>query len=281
MKRLFLFAGALFILMSISITAVFAEDSEWEPYPDRDWVFTQEYGVESLTFRAAKYSELENLPQSVTFLLGGCRIESPQVHKLDGVALAEMLLKPEGDSTRVTLKLACRADGFSINFAPASRAFPKNGSVIVAFTGLRKLPAGGAQSEPDDEYPDMSAPKQTGDYELPEFEARYKYSDALVTIHTRGASIKGLLDFMAAIGGISIVLDPYWDQEPTGTGRPPISGMGGGGEGGAEGFGTGGAPGQFGGFGSGAVSIDLDEVPFDFALDMIITSAGLVYFDIG
>jgi hypothetical protein len=127
----------------------------------------------------------------------------------------------------------------------------------------------------------MAAPMIMHDYDLPEFERKYKYSDALVTIHTRGASIKGVLDYMALVGNLSIVLDPYWDQEPTGGGRPPISGLGGGvGEGGS--FGTGGgASTGFQGFGRGAISVDLDDVPFDLALDLIITSAGLVYFDIG
>ncbi len=257
--------------------------SIWEPYPDRAWVLTSEYGVESVTFRATGYSDLSVLPQQVTFTLVGCQVSQPVSEKLNGVVLSELWIKPDGDKAVVTMKLSGFADGFGVNAAPSSRVFPKSGSVIAGFTGL-KLAAPAStlksdyQSTVGNEYPDVTPPIAS-DYKLPEFETRYKYSDALVTLHTKGASIRGVLEFLSIVGNVSIVLDPYWDQPPTGSGRPPMSGIGGGDN---PDFGTGGGLNTgFNGLGTGSIAVSLDDVPFDLALDLIITSAGLVYFDIG
>jgi len=89
---------------------------------------------------------------------------------------------------------------------------------------------------------------------------------------------------------VTIVLDPYWDKPPTGGvhNRPP---GGPGGEGGGKGGGAGGG-GQGGGTGGfrpgssftpidiskpGSITMNLKDVPFDLALDMVIQSAGLKY----
>jgi hypothetical protein len=277
-------AIALSILMLSVATGAFAQtDSNWEPFPDRAWVLTSEYGVESVTFRASGYTDLSVLPQQVTFTLTGCPVSQPVSEKLDGLVLSELWIKPDGDKAFVTLKLSGLADGFGVNTAPASRAFPNSGSVIAGFTGLKlAAPAStskvNSQSTVGSEYPDIAAPV-VSDYELPEFETRYKYSDALVTLHTRGSSVRGVLEFLSLVGNVSIILDPYWDQAPTGTDRPPISGIGGGDN---PNYGTGGGLDTgFNGLGSGSITCDMDNVPFDLALDLIITSAGLVYFDIG
>lgn len=271
-------ASILCICVLIWSVAANAQRFDWEPNPGKDWVFTSEYGVEAVTFRSGGYSNLKKSLTEITFRLSGMHVESPQLHKLGGAVMSELLLKPDGEFTQATIKLSGIADGFSINAAGASRAFPNNSSVVAAITGLRKSRGGG--KAPDDEFPAMSAaPQNYGDYELPEFERKYRYSDALVTLHLRGASIEGVLAYMSLLGNISIILDPYWNKEPTGTGRPPVSGGGAGG-GGGQGIGTGGGAGGFSGFGEGLVTIDLDKVPFDFALDLLITSSGLTYFEI-
>ncbi|MEP0814256.1 MAG: hypothetical protein HRF49_06275 [bacterium] len=269
----------LILFATISLGQVSrAEKFDWEPNPGKDWVFSSEYGVESVSFRSGGYSNLQRSLTEITFRLSGIKVQSPQLHKLGGAVMSELLLKPDGDYTQATIRLSGIADGFSINTVGASRAFPNNSSVVAAITGLRAMKGGG--KAPDDEFPAMSAaPKNYGDYELPEFERKYKYSDALVTLHLRGASIEGVLAYLSLLGNISIILDPYWNQEPTGTDRPPVSGGAAGG-GGGQGIGTGGGAGGFSGFGEGLITIDLNKVPFDFALDLVITSAGLTYFEI-
>lgn len=255
-----------------------AAESGWEPNPGKQWVHEFEYGVETVSFRAGGYDELVESPTAISFRVTGLKIASPAIEKIEGAAVSEMLLKPDGNSTLVTLKLRGIADGFSINAAPRSKSFPNSASVVVGFTGLRAPTARNAASNGGgDEYPVIqSVSASRGDYELPEFERKYRYSDTLITLKTSGASVIGIIEFLSFVSGVSIVLDPYWDQEPTGTGRPPLSG------GGPGGAGTGGGPGTgYRGLGTGLITVDLKEVPFDLALDLILTSAGLVYFEIG
>ena len=80
------------------------------------------------------------------------------------------------------------------------------------------------------------------------------------------------------------MLDPYWDQEPTGSRRPVgggAGGDGGGGSGGGPGYRPGGVflP-SFPSSGGGDLSLNFYEVPFDTALDLILMSVGLVKVDI-
>lgn len=274
LSAFFVTVCALFAFSSAS-----AQDYGWEPNPGKAWVHEFAYGVETVSFRASGYDGLVETPSSVTFRAKGLKISSPVVEKVDGVAVSEILFKPERDVTLVTIKLRGIADGFTINAAPRSRAFPNSASVVVGFTGLRASAAqGSGVANPDDDYPMIeSLSASRGDYELPEFERKYKYSDVLITLKTSGASVTGVIDFLSLVSGVSIILDPYWDQEPTGTGRPPLSGGGPG-----QGPGTGGGPGMgYRGLGTGAITVNLEDVPFDLALDLILTSAGLVYFEVG
>jgi hypothetical protein len=122
-----------------------------------------------------------------------------------------------------------------------------------------------------------------GSYQLPKF-PKVRYSDALVTLRVRNVDFRDVLWLMSEIGGVSIVLDPYWADEPTGSRRPPGGGAdpgaGGGGESGPGFRGAGdyipAAPRE----GTGLLSLNFEDVPFDLALDLIIMSVGLVKVDI-
>ncbi len=273
-----------FFLLAIAVTiAAFsavaaAQEYGWEPNPGRTWAHEFAQGVETVTFRAASYSDLVETSSSISFKIKGLKVASPSIEKIGGAVVSEMMLKPVADGAEVVIKLRGIADGFSINSAPRSRAFPNSASVVVGFTGLRLPPKGAAAANASDDYPMIESVAATrGEYELPEFERKYRYSDALITLKTSGASVTGVIEFLSFVSGVSIILDPYWDQEPTGTVRPPLSGGGPG-----QGPGTGGGPGiGYRGLGTGAITVNLEDVPFDLALDLILTSAGLVYFEIG
>jgi hypothetical protein len=103
-------------------------------------------------------------------------------------------------------------------------------------------------------------------------------------LKVRNVDFRDVLWLMSDIGGITIVLDPYWDDEPTGSRRQVgggASGDGGGGAGGGGGFGTGGSPPPFAPReGTGRLTLNFQEVPFDQALDLILMTVGLVKVDI-
>ncbi|MEP0813804.1 MAG: hypothetical protein HRF49_03950 [bacterium] len=120
--------------------------------------------------------------------------------------------------------------------------------------------------------------QREGEYELPEFEGmKDRLSDVLVTL-PRAISIYSALTIMSQVSGISIILDPYWNMDPRGTGptdRPPLDTLGPGG-----GFGGGGfrEAGQFEAitFQEGlAVQGNFTDVPFDIALKILLDSNNL------
>ncbi len=154
--------------------------------------------------------------------------------------------------------------GFYFNPAEAqSRPYPVLGS--------RKPGSSSAASDPH------------GGYELPEL-PESKYSDALVNLSVRNTDFRDVLWLMSEIGNVSIVLDPYWADEPTGSRREVGGGVDPGGGGGSEG-GPGYRPaGQFNPAapreGTGNLSLNFKDVPFDLALDLVIMSVGLVKVDI-
>ena len=274
-------AGLVLVAVNYLLAAAVPQNSTLEPNPGKAWIFTSEFGVESLSFRATGYSQFVSTEREISFLLAGFRGADAKNHNLGGAALSTMKFTQENEGTRVAVSLYGSAGGVSINAAPASRAFPDSPTVVLALTGITPRRSSASSAGADDEYPSLgSAKKNEGDYELPPFERRYKYSDTLVSLHVKGASISGVLEFLSLVGNVSIVLDPYWNQQPTGGGRPPIESGGSAGGGGAGGIGTGGGGAGFGGFGQGLISVDIDDVPFDFALDLIITSAGLKYVEI-
>ncbi len=115
---------------------------------------------------------------------------------------------------------------------------------------------------------------QYGTYELPGFEGEDEMlSDVRVNLNAAGGfSLYQFLMFLSSISGISIIIDPYWLSEPFGgNGRPPQD----------PGF----LPGDQGGAGfrpgnvfdpqlgaTGSVRGNFDNVPFDEALDIVLST---------
>ena len=115
---------------------------------------------------------------------------------------------------------------------------------------------------------------QYGTYELPSFEGEEEMlSDVRVNLNAAGGfSLYQFLMFLSSISGISIIIDPYWLDEPFGgNGRPPQDPGYLPGDQGGPGF----RPGnvfdpQLGA--SGTVRGNFDNVPFDEALDIVLST---------
>jgi uncharacterized membrane protein YgcG len=117
-----------------------------------------------------------------------------------------------------------------------------------------------------------------GTYKLPGFPGEEELiSDVRVNLQAAaGYSLYQFLMFLSNISGISIIIDPYWVDEPFGTTRrdPPDPGYLPGG-----GAGAGFRPADVFdlqlGVGSGSVRGRFDNVPFDQALDIVLSTHNL------
>jgi hypothetical protein len=256
-------------------------------------VYRNEYGVETLLFKVPMYYNLKQEPERFSFDCAPTLVDRDFSYYLGGRLLKSIGITPGDRLEHVVVKTAKDVPGFAINYVPSSVTFPNDKTVIVSvtkpFDKTAKAEGGGAKNvDYDKEYPrvDVRGGGEGGQYELPPFATRYKYSDALVSLSLQGVDFRQVLFLLSEIGGVTIVLDPYWDQPPTGGvhNRPP---GGPGGEGGGKG--GGGQGGNTGGFRPGgtfmpiditkpgSITMDLKDVPFDLALDMVIQSAGLKY----
>jgi len=138
------------------------------------------------------------------------------------------------------------------------------------------------KEEEYDEFPQYDIEEfseRGGTYILPEMEGmKDQLSDVLVTL-PRGISLYSALDIMSQVSGISIILDPYWNQPPTGAGpnnRAPLDTLGPG-----QGFGGGAGFREAGAFNpityeqGLAVQGNFVDVPFDVALKLLLDSNNL------
>jgi hypothetical protein len=123
-----------------------------------------------------------------------------------------------------------------------------------------------------------SAGDAYGTYELPGFEGEEEQlSDVRVNLEAAGGfNLRGFLMFLSQISGISIIIDPYWVQPPTGiTNRQPMDpGELPGGQGG-PGFRPANIFDPPLGTGGGSVMGRFDNVPFDVALDLVLDTHNL------
>jgi hypothetical protein len=118
-----------------------------------------------------------------------------------------------------------------------------------------------------------------GNYTLPPFsDAASQLSDVRINLDASGGfNLYQFLMYLSQISGISIIIDPYWFDDPSGQRpwREPLDpGLGGDGEGG-PGF----RPGDVfepGFAGTGTVVGNFDNMPFDQALDLVLGTHGLV-----
>ena len=321
MIRRMLSAG-LFLALLLGISAA-AFASAGEDDARMQWILPgkallrSSYGIDALYLSGSGYRELETHPLKVSFIVEGLRVDKPVQRLVHGYWMQRVELVPVGDGTRVTVGRLVDARGLALAVSPGSKFIPETGNVILSLTmgrGSRKQEAertgregASAATRPEVEanpdYPVMPvAPEESGRYRFPPSKRKYRYSDVLVDLNLVNTDFRQVLMLMSNIGNVSIVLDPYWDEQPTGGRRRPggpggLGGGGGGGEGGG-GAGGGGAGGGGGGEGQGGfreagtfqaqlpqpgtgnLTMNLEGVPFDLALDLILTAVNLEKIDI-
>lgn len=282
--------GRLSILLglALAVCTVAPALADYEVVVDRPELLVVRNGVdESLYMPGAGYSEVEYTETGATFRLEGEAIGSGS-QRILGQGITRVSWEPTeaGDATLVRVECTTAPASSIFNAIPGSELRPYMPQVVAGF-----------YFNPDDAadmpYPVLGSrkpgsretgPDPHGKYKLPKLpEARY--SDALVNLSVRNTDFRDVLWLMSEIGNISIVLDPYWADEPTGSrrtvggGADPGAGSGGG-EGGAGYRGAGdfipAAPRE----GTGNLSLNFKDVPFDLALDLVIMSVGLVKVDI-
>ena len=239
-------------------------------------------GSIAVALPGGEYSQFEQTADSARFRIVGQSLPAGE-KGLTG-DLRRVSWQPDGEDMLVELSFAEKPLNSIISAVPESEYRPGVEQVIASFafapdTKLAGPPLGGGRAQGrSDEVGDPY-----GDYELPELKG-YRYSDALVTLNVRNADFREVLWLLSEIGGVSIILDPYWNDEPTGTRRPPGAGVdpgSGGGDGAEPGFRPGGefnpnVPGS----GTGELSFNFEDVPFDTALELVVMAAGLVMVEV-
>jgi hypothetical protein len=238
-------------------------------------------GLEACAFPATGYHGLELNGATARVVLDDASAEAGSRRVL-GKGVKRISWVPSADGLAVEIEFATEPELYAVNAMSTTELKPGVPQVIAAFS----FPADSSRSS----YPVMGAGAKTGSnergdehgtYELPKFPP-VKYSDARVTLNVRNTDFRDVLWLLSDIGGVSIMLDPYWDQEPTGGTRPPGGGANGDGGGdGGPGFRPGGefdppVPRD----GTGNLTLNFIDVPFDTALDLILMSVGLVKTDI-
>ena len=282
LKRLVL---CTMISCCLTMAAGYAADGEAVVVLDDQFVqVTRLNGLESCAFTASSYSGFEVADNTASMTLEGAVAEAGS-RRVAGRGVKRISWEPVADGVSVELEFATAPEYQVINAIPGSLDQPGVSQVVAAFSfpeadERRGYPVMGtgadtARLEREDEH---------GTYELPKFPP-VKYSDALVTLNVRNTDFRDVLWLLSEIGGVSIILDPYWDQEPTGSTRPPGGPGGNTGGGGSGDFGGGFRPGgEFSPIvprnGTGNLTLNFVDVPFDTALELVLMATGLVKADV-
>jgi hypothetical protein len=282
-------AGVLAILCSFALSVAWAAGPELA-LDDPLVQVSRQAGVESCAFPADAYNNLTVEGATARFTLAGGPAEAGS-HRVAGGAIKRVSWQPGADGVDVLVEFTDAPEFYAVNAMPGTELRPGVPQVIAAFsfpvdTQHKSYPVMGtgaetAQGERDDKY---------GSYELPKFPLT-KYSDARVTLNVHNTDFRDVLWLLSDIGQVSIILDPYWDDEPTGSTRlvgGGAQGDGGGGDnGGGDNGGGGGGYRPAGSFipaapreGTGNLSLNFVDVPFDTALELVLMSVGLVKVDI-
>ena len=247
-------------------------------YESNELVVIRTRTGESCAIPGKEYSDFTVEGREASWLVRG--FELPAGSKLlKAGGISKISWEPEGESTRVSVRFDTEPASSLVNALPGTELRPKTPQVVVGFgfPGELDTVRSASMLGRRDGHSRDNSDNGTGNYDLPKLpDARY--SDALVTLNVRNTDFREVLWLLSQIGGVSIMLDPYWDDEPTGTRRPP-GGPGGGGDSGGEGYGGGGglAPPREG---TGNLTLNFNKVPFDQALELVVMSAGLVKVDI-
>jgi len=303
------FAPALLALLVLIPHYALGADERIEQIVPGKVVLHSTAGVETFYFAGDAYQDFEENALAVRLFVRGLSLPSPVKKTLSGHLVKTIELTPKAEGAQVTLSKSPWAGGVGVSVMPNSRFIAARPNVILSVTygaknsQEKESTAEGTENasqateiEVDTEYPPISISEEAeGQYEFPPFPYKYKYSDALVSLNVVNVDFRDVLMLLSEIGGVSIVLDHYWNDTPTGGRRRPggPGGVGGGG-GGAGGGGQGeGGGGQQGGFreagvfqirgpisGTGTLTLNFENVPFDLALELVLTAVNLEKIDI-
>jgi len=253
--------------------------------------------TESVALEGTNYRDFTVAGTSASFVLdsplsasGSQEFEDGAISRIswdvlpaETAGVAALAADTDSRPVKVSFEFRKRPTNSLINAAPGTEALPDVPQVIAGFSfspgrpGSQRPLAGGRGRQ------DNQSSSAYGNYELPRLPYPH-YSDALVTLKVRNTDFREVLWLLSEIGQVSIMLDPYWDDEPTGSRRPVGGGANGDTPGGDAGPGF--RPGsEFGGpqaprEGTGNLSLDFKNVPFDMALDLVLQSVGLVKVDV-
>lgn len=238
---------------------------------------------ESLSIPGTGYRDLVITEETATFVVEQGPAVS-QRFRVRAAQISEVALDPQAGGCQVTLRFRTAPVYSVLNAVEETEWSPGVAQVIAGFgfapesADKRAYPVVGGYKHGTADVPRDTA----GTYKLPRF-PEPKYSDALVSLKVTNTDFRDVLWLMSEIGNVSIMLDPYWQDEPTGSRRPPGGGASGENPGGGSGDGFRDA-GSFNPIvpreGTGRLTLDFKDVPFDLALDLILQAVGLVKVDI-
>jgi hypothetical protein len=249
-------------------------------------VVARQGGSMTLALPGTSYDELSIAGLTAEFNLEGTLPAGEKL--LRGQPISRIAWTPlasdVGEWTHVQVEFTTAPASSLLNAVPGTPGRPRTPQVLAGFI----FPASSRAASPSvmgarPEQAGAAAPALTagssasepGSYRLPPMRDAH-YSDALVTLKVVNADFRDVLFLMSRIGGVSIVLDPYYEDEPTGNIRQGK----GGGTGGDAGGGAAGGPPGIPQDGTGSVTLNFNEVPFDQALSLLLETVGLVKADI-
>lgn len=277
--------GSMTLALLVLTSAVFAaQRQEQRPLVDSpELVLTRSGGMETVAMPASAYSELEVDGSRASFVLEGHALSAgSKTLRGGGISKVSWVPRDAADepSTMVELEFTSEPRSSLLNAVEGTPGRPRTPQVLAGFIfdkpAQRSAEPGvlGARNPQGTAAPAQSSSAH-GNYKLPPFE-EVRYSDALVTLKVVNADFRDVLNLLCQIGGVSYVIDPYYEDEPTGNIRSGKSGGSGGLGGGELGGGSPGFPQD----GTGSITLNFNQVPFDQALELLLETAGLVKTDI-
>lgn len=259
--------------------ALAADGDDGVVLEEKNFLLVREMNRESLSIRGTSYSDytFDDEQLSASFIVDGPLLGLGS-RRVMGKGIRRIDWEPAPGGTLVSLQFAHEPVQHVLNAMGGTQLRPNLQQVLASFSfdekDFSKRTVLGKRRNRSDE--ELERDSQYGDYELPAFPDG-KYSDARVTLQVVNGDFRDILWYMSEIGNISIVLDPYWGDEPTGSRRPPGGGVDPGNPGIDPGDGF--TPGLIRN-GVGQLTLNFVDVPFAEALDLILMSVGLVKVDL-
>lgn len=254
-----------------------AEQEDGVVLEEKNIVVIREQNMESLAIRGDAYEDfsIDEEELSASFVVSGPLLGIGS-ERIMGKGIRQISWEPDERGTRVHVQFANLPERHIMNAMGGTEFRPQVPQVLASFSydpdEYRKRTILGKRRSRSNE--EIERDTRHGDYKLPEFPDS-EYSDARVTLNIVNADFREVLWFMSQIGNVSIMLDPYWGDEPHGAKRPPGGGVDPGVGGDDDGF----TPGLIRN-GVGGLTLNFEDVPFSQALDLILMSVGLVKVDV-